>query len=107
MASELPTQILDVYAVDEETEDETLIGKIQYDPDGQLTLIQTKPDQEAFLENVVETMNAKESLVEKVAPPPDSEETFGLHSKVFERTDEDFLGAMQRYLRAYYGLSLS
>lgn len=106
MANEVPPQILNVYAIDEETEDETLIGKVQYDPDGRLTLLQADPDQETFLNNVVENMNAKDVLVEKVPPPPEAEE-FAVYSKVVKREDEDFFRALQDYLLKYYGLSLA
>lgn len=105
MANELPPQVLNVYAVDEETEDETRIGKVQYHPDGRLALLEAEPDQEGFLANVVESMNAKDVLIEKIPPPPGAEKR-STHSKVHKRDDADYFGALQDYLLKYYGLSL-
>jgi hypothetical protein len=105
MTDEFPAQILNAYLTDEETEDETLAGKLQFGGDGRLSLIECLPDQETFLTNVIEAMNAKEELVEK-APPPDDAPRFALSSKVVKRTDPDFFPALQRYLSTYYGINL-
>ncbi|HMF10724.1 MAG TPA: hypothetical protein VKE94_00410 [Gemmataceae bacterium] len=105
MAIELPAQVLNVYSIEEDAEDETLIGKIQYEPDGRLTLLQAEPNQESFLANVVASMNAKDVLVEKV-PPPDEAEEGTVYSKVVKRGEADFFRAFQEYLARYYGLSL-
>lgn len=105
MPPETPSQILNVYLLDEETDEETLIGKIEYASDGRLTVLESAAEHEVFLTNTVDGLNAKEVLVEKVPPPPTAPK-FAVHSRVVQRTDEDFFPTLQAYMRRYYGLSL-
>jgi hypothetical protein len=95
----------DVYSVDEDTEEETLIGRVEYGPQGRLGLLDAEPAQAERLASVVDGINRKEVLVEKVSPGPDAPR-YSTSSRAVKRTDKEFLPALQRYLRQYYGLSL-
>lgn len=98
-------QTFDVYSVDEDTEEETLIGRVEYGPQGRLGLLDAEPAEAERLTSVVDGINRKEFLVEKVPPGPDAPR-YSTSSRAVKRIDKDFLQALQHYLRQYYGLSL-
>lgn len=98
-------QTFDVYSVDEDTEEETLIGRVEYGPRGRLGVLDAEPAQAERLATVVDGINRKEFLVEKVTPGPDAPR-YGTSSRAVKRTDKEFLRALQQYLRQYHGLSL-
>lgn len=110
MADELDVEepeilTFDVYSVDDDTEDETLIGRVEYGPEGRLGLLDVEPAQAERLASVVDGVNRKESLVEITSAGPDSPR-YGTTSRAVKRTDKEFLQALQKHLRQYYGLTL-
>ena len=103
--SEEEVQTFDVYSVDEDTEEETLIGRVEYGPQGRLGILDAEPAEAERLASVVDGINRKEFLVEKVPPGPDAPR-YSTSSRAVKRTDEDFFPVLQQYLRQYHGLSL-
>src|SRR5262245_17129223 len=98
-------QTFDVYSVDEDTEEETLIGRVEYGPRGRLGGVDGEPAQADRLAGVVDSINRKEFLVEKL-PPEEDAPRYSTSSRAVKRTDKDFLPVLQQYLQQYYGLSL-
>jgi hypothetical protein len=105
MASETPVTILDVYAVDDETADETQIGKVGYGPNGMLSVLDVETAHLAPLRQAVAIVNRKAALVEMIPPGPNAP-PFAVSTRVVQRTDRDFFKVLQRHLLKYYGLSL-
>lgn len=95
----------DVFLVDDETDDQTRIGQVEFGPNGMLTVLEATPDQENFLYSTVDTINKKDVMVEKLAPGPDAPR-YSVSSRAVARTDKDFLPVLQNYLKTYYGLIL-
>ena len=104
-AHETPVLTFDVYSVDEDTDEETRIGKVEYGPGGMLAVLEADPDQAEFLNNIADNLNRKDVMVEKLPPGPEAPR-YGLSSRAVQRTDPDFLPVLQNYLKTYYGLSL-
>ncbi len=103
-ARETPVLTLNIYSVDEDTDEEIRIGKAEYGPGGMLTVVQADPDQAEFLNNVADNLNRKVAMVEKL--PGLESSRYGLSSRAVQRTDPEFLAVLQNYLKTYYGLSL-
>jgi hypothetical protein len=95
----------DVFSVDDETDEETLIGKVGCDHEGRLNVHEVDPEHAVYLNNAVERVNQKDTLAE-FAPPQDESPRFTVGSRVVQRTDDDFVATLQAYLLRYYGLSL-
>ena len=104
-ANETPVLTFDVYSVDEDTDEETRIGKVEYGPGRMLEVLEAVPDQAEFLTNVVDHLNRKEVMMEKLPPGPEAPR-YEVSSRAVQRTDPDFLPVLQNYLKTYYGLSL-
>lgn len=105
MSDTLPETTLDLYRIDAETGDETLAGQAEYYADGRLVLLQAEPEFEAELRTAIDTINSKPRLVEMV-PPEASETPFATGAQVTERGAPDFIQALDRYLRRYYGFGV-
>ena len=104
MAPQL-ARVYDLYLEDED-EDEVLVGRVQLDAAGQLTLLEAEAEHEGLIEDAVATVNGQDVLVSKVPPPADAPESTGTFSRTVSRDDDDFVPALQTYLKTYYGLVL-
>ncbi len=105
MAAEQVTAILDVFRVDPQTEAETRVGQVEYSESGRLALLDVEPEHDARLRSAITAVNGKTDLVELV-PPTGSDTPFATASKVTQRSDADFMQALNRYMLKYYGFSL-
>ncbi len=92
--------------VDDETEEETPLGRVAVGDAGALILLEAVPGQEDFLANLLRDINAKEAFRLKVPPPPEAE-PFEVYGQLTRRTDPDILDAVRNYLETYYDVVLT
>ncbi len=105
-AAEDPVAALyDVFRVDRATGAEEKIGSVEVTERGKLTILEVDTAHTLKLQGALESINAKPRIVEKVRPQ-DASEPGQTASQVTERDDPDFVQALNRYMRTYYGLSL-
>ncbi len=80
------------------------VGSVAYRADGRLDIIAAEPEHEKLLHDAIRSVNAKDRIIELVAPTTDDLATDTI---VTERDDETFADALSRYLDRYYGFALS
>jgi hypothetical protein len=97
--------ILDVYSVDLQTEAERRIGALELSAAGMLAVLEVEPPHALKLSGAVASVNAKPRLVELV-PPSGATEPGQTGALVAERGTPDFVPALDRYFRKYYGFAL-
>ena len=95
-------EFLNVFHIDPKSLEKTLIGQVEYSPDGQLTVIEAKRSFDAKLRDAVAAMNAKDAIVEIVPSDASDAEDRALASKITKRGEDTFFGAMNDYLKRYY-----
>jgi hypothetical protein len=100
-----PVEQFDVYEIDEDDEEETLIGQAEFYSDGTLRLMSGEPERLEYVADVFSRVNAKPEITLK-APPAEEDDPLSLGAVTVARGDEGFLDAMQTYLLTYYGLRL-
>lgn len=105
MADAAAVTLLDVYRVDPDSGVETGVGLLELAADGTLAVLEAAPDVAIKLTSAVSSMNAKRHVTELV-PPEDATEPGQTAAKITERTDPDFVQALNRYMRRYYGFGL-
>lgn len=99
-------EFLNVFHIDPRSQYETLIGKLEYAPDGRLTVIEVAHSFDTRLRDAVAAMNAKDAIVEIVPSDAPSVERRALASKTIRREDNAFFGAMNAFLQRYYAFTI-
>lgn len=82
------------------------IGVVALAPDSALSIVSAEPDRAAFLQNLVDRMNALGEL-HVVAAPPASAPEGAVYSNSVRRNEPEFRDALIDRLRRYYGLELT
>ena len=97
--------ILDVFRVDPANGAETAVGSLELFESGRLAVLEVEPDSVAKLTEAVASINGKAQIVE-IVPPANATGAGQTGSRVTQRGDPDFVQAVNRFLRTYYGFSL-
>lgn len=88
--------------VDPDDQTESLLGELIVAADGQLRLVAAAPATLDFLDGLVESLNAKDSV--NLKGP--GEEKYALSAEEHKRTDAGFVDALKRYLGQFYSIEL-
>jgi hypothetical protein len=105
MATDTATRTFGVQRLDRDNDLRTDVGTVTFGPQGQLTVVAAQPHCEAYLANVVATVNGKKELNIKVPPPPGGRPG-GVYFLTVARTTPDLLEMMRQYLEQKYELLL-
>src|SRR5438067_2140141 len=84
----------------------SLLGKLGLEDNGMLKLVSAEPSHQKFLQDLVSSINRKPLLHVSVMPPPDAPR-YATYSQAIERTDPQFLEALQCFLAKNYRVFLS
>lgn len=106
MTDNVPTTVYGVQQIDRRGGQTFDIGTLRYRQGGQLEVVTADPDFQAYLAEVVDTVNATEELSIKVPPPADAE-PYSVYFRIVDRTAPDLLDVMRTYLERDYGLLLA
>jgi hypothetical protein len=96
---------LNIVYVDPDEELEFPLGEVELDSQGMLSVRSAEPDYTEPVEEFVAEMNAKESFIVKVPPPPDAPR-FQLYGETYDRSRSDFLDGLKQYAATYYSFRL-
>jgi hypothetical protein len=99
-------EFLNAFHIDPKSMEETLVGQVEYFPDGRLIVIEVEPSFDAKLRDAVAAINAKAAIVEIVPSDSSDAEERALASKVTKRGEDTFFGAMNDYLKRYYAFTV-
>jgi hypothetical protein len=105
MTSDTTPLTLRVQRLDRRNDLKVDLGSVTFGPQGQLAVVAAKPNFEAYLANIVETVNAKKELNIKV-PPSEGAKPFSICFLTVARTAPDLLDMMRQYLEQKYDLLL-
>jgi hypothetical protein len=106
MPDQAKRPVLRAALVDDETGEETPLGRVAVGDAGELVLLEATAGHETFLANLLRDTNAKDAFRLKVPPPPEAEQ-FEVYSQLTRRTDPDILDAVRSYLETYYDVVLT
>lgn len=85
----------------------TLIGEVQVDEAGILTLLGANPEQVVYLEGWVSRLNAQEDVMVRVPPPAGGDAPMlSSHGRHVSRGQPEFLEALKAHVRRLHGISL-
>ena len=104
-----PGNIVEIFAVYAEAEneadtDDQLIGRLEADERGYLSIAEADSAHASFLERVVERLNGKAAISLMSDAPGDA--PFTTRGESLGRCDPGFLTGLRTYARTYYGLML-
>jgi hypothetical protein len=106
MADKARTTVYGVQRIDRRGGQTFDIGTLSYGQRGHLEVVTADPAYQAYLDEVVTTVNATDELSIKVPPPPDAE-PYSVWFRTVDRTAPDLLDVMRTYLERDYGLLLA
>ncbi len=89
----------------EEDEEPDTIGEVAVDAQGRIELVSADPAFRAALEDIVQAMNAQESL-RIMAPPPPGDDPSGISFRSIARDDPELTSYVAKYLEQKYDLYL-
>jgi len=81
------------------------IAVLDLDAADRLTIVSAEPGQEAFVQDLIERLAAKDGLMADVPPPPETKR-FARYQRKVRRGDADYLNALRDFLAAYYDIAL-
>ena len=106
MADKVSTTVYGVQRIDGRGGQTFDIGTLSYGQGGHLEVMTADPAYQAYLAEVVNTVNATDELSIKVPPPADTE-PYSVYFRIVDRTAPDLLDVMRTYLERDYGLLLA
>ncbi len=98
--------IFEVWEMDDDEDDEALIGRVECDAAFRLAILDVEPARRAALQAAVDRVNGKEAITRIVPPGPDTAR-FALGSETVGRDTHGFPAALQEHLVKYFGLRLA
>lgn len=100
------TQRMRVGSYDEASDVLLSLGTLELGPRGRLRLIDAKPGYQALLSRLVDEVNARDTLLLKVPPPPGDAPPLGVYHRSVTRDAPDLPDRLAEYVEQRYDLLL-
>jgi hypothetical protein len=82
------------------------LGEGEIDAEGRITMIRVPPDQQAYLDEVVGELNARDDVILKEPPSDPDAPMFAVQKRKVRRDADEFLSALKAYAARIYAIEL-